>query len=312
MMRTDNNYFPGRVQPLRDPTTHKYLNMNMAIQKSSNVYPARLVQRIIEELGADWYRKQLLETFGLGIKTGVELPYENPGMIPTPGKTYANGVLEWSSPTPYSLAIGYNWLANSIQMVRAFSVFANGGYLIEPTILKKIVKNGEVVEEHKVGKRKVLSDAILAEVIKAMKYTTKPGGSAPHADIPGYSEMGKTSTSEKLIEGKYSKTQHFSTFIGIFPANQPKFVLFVAVDEPEKVYVPGFGTTHWGGKSAAPIFREIAKRTLQYLGVPPDDPYGYPKTDPRADTTKADWAAEVARLKDLYDKWNNNEVKKAD
>ena len=88
---------------------------------------------------------KLAEIFGLGSKSRIELPYENPGMIPTPGKTYPNGVLEWSLPTPYSLAIGYNLMVNSIQMARAFSVFANGGYLVEPTLLRKIVKKGETL-----------------------------------------------------------------------------------------------------------------------------------------------------------------------
>lgn len=311
MVRADQHILPGRIQPLNDMRPHKYLNMYMAIQKSSNIYPAKLVQKIIEELGENWYRKQLVELFGLGLKTGVELPYESPGLIPTPGKTYANGVLEWSSPTPYSLAMGYNLLVNSMQMVRAYSVFANGGYLIEPTIVKKIVKNGKEVKGRTKGHKKVLSEGIVAEVNKAIKYTTKPGGSAPLADIPGYTEMGKTSTSEKLYHGKYSKTLHFTTFIGIFPANQPRFVLFVGIDEPEKKFIQGFGMTHFGGKSAAPIFREIAKRTLQYLGVPPDDPYGYPKSDPRADPAKADWAAEVAHLNEIYNKWNGvDETKK--
>lgn len=307
MIRCDNNMFPGRTQPLKDVRrTHKYLNMEMAIQKSSNVYPARLIQRIIENLGPNWYRQQLVEVFGLGEKTGIELPYENAGMIPTPGKKYANGNYEWSLPTPYSLAIGYNLLVNSIQMVRAFSVIANGGYLIKPTLLKKIVsKDGVVFDNTKsCFKKKVLDDAIIQEVIRAMKYTTKPGGSAALGDVPGFTEAGKTSTSEKLIKGQYSKTKHFSTFLGFAPLKEPKFVLFVGVDEPQKIYVPGFGTTHFGGKCAAPIFREISKRSLEYLGAPPDDIYGYPKGDPRSCLEKSDWTKEVRQLNELYEKYN--------
>jgi cell division protein FtsI (penicillin-binding protein 3) len=306
MMRCDNHMFPGRTQPLKDVTDHKFLNMYMAIQKSSNVYPARLVQHVVETLGPNWYRDQLVNVFGYGEKTGIELPYENPGMVPTPGKKYPNGNYEWSLPTPYSLAIGYNLLVNSIQVVRAFSVFANGGYLVKPTLLRKIVSKEGVIVDNTTSRpmKKVLDDAIVKEIVKAMKYTTKPGGGATLGDISGFTEAGKTSTSEKLIAGQYSKTKHFSTFIGFAPVEEPQFVLFVGVDEPEKMYVPGFGTTHFGGKCAAPIFREIGKRTLEYLGVHPDDSYGYPKSDPRSSIQKADWMKEVNQLNELYKKYN--------
>jgi len=306
MMRCDLSKFPGRKQPLYDIRTHKYLNMYMAIQKSSNIYPARLVQKIIEELGASWYRQNLVEMFGFGNKTGIELPYENSGLVPTPGKTYANGIIEWSAPTPYSLAIGYNLTVNSIQMLRAYSVFANGGYLIKPTILRKIIRKDESIQisEKNYKQKQVLPPHIIAEIIQAMKYATKVGGSAPLADVPGFSEVGKTSTSEKIIGGKYSKTKHFSSFIGFVPAKDPKFVLFVGIDEPEKIYIPGLGTTHFGGTCAAPVFREISKRTLQYVGAKPDDPFGYSRKDPRYKAQMADWGTEVESLKEIYQKWN--------
>mgnify|MGYP000470410015 FL=1 len=292
-MRADNHMFPGRTQPLKDVSDHKFLNMNMAIQKSSNVYPARLMQYVVESLGSSWYRQQLVSIFGLGEKTGIELPYENAGLVPTPGKKYKNGSSEWSLPTPYSLAIGYNLLVNSIQMVRAFAVLANGGYLVKPTLLKKIVSGEEVIVDNTPScySKKVLDEEIIAEVVKALKFTTKPGGSSVLGDIPGFTEAGKSSTAEKLIGGQYSKTKHFSTFIGFAPLNQAKFVLFVGIDEPQKVYVPGIGTTHFGGKCAAPIFREIAKRTLEYLGVHPDD-------------TKKESLKEVNQLNELYKKYN--------
>ncbi len=306
MMRCDNNMFPGRTQPLKDVSNHKYLNMQMAIQKSSNVYPARLMQRVVETLGPSWYREQLVNVFGYGEKTGIELPYENAGMVPMPGKKYANGSYEWSLPTPYSLAIGYNLLVNSVQVVRAFSVLANGGYLVKPTLLRKIVsKEGVIVDNTAtLFKKKVLDEAIVEEIVKAMKFTTKRGGNAALGDIPGFTEAGKTSTSEKLIKGQYSKSLHFSSFIGFAPLKDPKFVLFVGVDEPQKIYIPGFGTTHFGGKCAAPIFREISKRSLEYLGTHPDDSYGYPKGDPRACIEKADWTNEVNQLNELYKKYN--------
>ena len=253
-----------------------------------------MIQRVVETLGASWYRQQLVETFGFGEKTGLELPYENPGMVPTPGKRYSNGRDQWSVPTTYSLAIGYNMLANSIQMVRAYAVLANGGYLIKPHLLKKIVsKEGVVVDNSEaIWKKRVLDEEIVRQVRRALKYTTKPGGSAVLADVPGFTEAGKTGTSEKLIDGRYSKSVHFSTFIGFAPVEQAEFVLFVGIDEPEKKIIPGFGSTQFGGKCAAPVFKEIARRSLEYLGVPPDDP------------KKMDWHKEVKELHALYQNYN--------
>ena len=307
MIKTDNPNFKGRNRPLKDISTHKYLNMFLAIQKSSNIYPARMVEKVLDKLGSKWYSDQLSEIFGLGKKTGVEMPYETPGMIPVYGMKYSNGRDQWSAPTPYSLAIGYNVMVNAVQMARAYSVFANGGYLVSPTLIDKIVSpDGKVVEMKKKGKKKVLSKDIADLILQALKYTTKPGGSATLADIPGYSEGGKTSTSEKNINGLYSKDTHCSSFIGNAPAKNPKFVLIVVVDEPEKKFISGFGTTHFGGKCAAPIFREIGKKTLQLMKVPYDDPYGFSSGDPRTVKEEADWYKESKELNAIYDKWNKN------
>ena len=137
---TANGMFPGRKSPIKDGHVHQFLNMDMGLQKSSNVYMARLIGRLIDHMGDRWYRNALEETFGFGMKTNIELPAESPGLVPTPGKLHPNGKLEWSLPTPYSMAFGHNILINSIQMVRAYAVIANGGYLVQPHIVRKIVR----------------------------------------------------------------------------------------------------------------------------------------------------------------------------
>ena len=138
-----------------------------------------------------------------------------------------------------------------------------------------------------------------------MKFTTKRGGTAKLGDIKGFTEAGKTGTSEKIIDGKYSKNLHITSFIGFAPARNARFVLLVVIDEPEKKYIPGVGGGWYGGVAAAPVFREIGRRTLEYLGVAPDDPFGYPDLDPRSDSKKADWFYEMKLMKKLYDSWNN-------
>ncbi|MES2273470.1 MAG: penicillin-binding protein 2 [Chlamydiota bacterium] len=308
---TLNGWFPGRSIPLKDGRPHSFLNMHLGIQKSSNIYMARLVQRLVETMGDEWYRKALAEIFGFGQKTNIELPAESGGLLPTPGKLHPNGKLEWSLPTPYSLAIGYNILINSIQMVRAYAILANGGFAVQPHIVRKIVKkmsNGaQQILVDNTGARAskpVLSPAITEPIVKGMKFATKEGGTSKRADIMGYTEAGKSGTAEKIIDGVYSKKNHISSFLGFTPAKHPRFVLLVSIDDPEVRFIPGVGKHQLGGICAGPIFREIAERALQYLGVAPDDPYGYPYGDPRRDPKKADWLAEVQALKEIYENWN--------
>ncbi len=306
---TGNGSFPGRSKPITDTHHHSYLNMYMAIQKSSNIYVARLVQRIIEQLGEKWYRNALQEIFGFGLKTGIELPSESPCPLPNPGKLHPNGKMEWSTATPFSIAFGHNILVNSLQMLRNYAMLANGGFEVRPTIVRKIVRDDEVLldntdPERVKNFRRLLEPEIVSEMIKAMRAVTKPEGSASKGEIYGYTEAGKTGTSEKIVNGSYSKKNHISTFVGFAPIKEPRFVLLIAVDEPEFKYIPGIGRNQLGGNCCAPAFREIGLRTLQYLGVEPDDPYGYPVGDPRRDETKADWMPEVKALKELYKQWN--------
>ena len=312
---TSNGSFPGRSKPISDTKRHNFLNMYMGLQKSSNIYMSRLVQRIIEQLGEKWYRDALSDILGFGKKTGIELPSESPGLLPTPGKLHPNGKMEWSTPTPFSIAFGHNVLCNSLQMLKGYAIIANGGYDVRPTIVRKVVRKRrdgtqEVLLDNTSPERvaafpRLLEGEIAQEVVKAMKYVTKPGGTASKGDIYGYTEVGKTATSEKIVNGTYSKKDHISTFIGFAPAKDPQFVLMVVIDEPEFKYIPGVGKNQHGGNCAAPAFREIGLRTLQYLGVEPDDPYGYPVGDPRRNEEKADWLKEVKALRELYSQWNS-------
>lgn len=307
MISTSDGVFPGRKSPIRDVRRHEYLNMYLAIQKSSNIYVAKLVQRIIETLGDHWYRQQLEEVFGFGRKTGIELPSESEGLLPSPEKKYGSGLLQWSTPTPCSLSFGYNLLATSAQILRAYAIIANGGWDVRPTLVKKIIKGEEVIfnylDEMK-NRKRLLDENISRELINALKLVTKPGGGGFRADIPGYTEGGKTGTTEKIVQGVYSKQHHFSSFVGFTPATNPRFVLYIGIDEPAYRYLPGIGRTYFGGRCASPAFSKIMYRTLKYLGIPPDDPYGHPQGDPRFDIKKADSMEQVNALKDLYGKWN--------
>lgn len=308
---TSKGIFKGRPTPLLDTRRHNFLNLDMAMQKSSNVYMAEVVDRLIAKKGAAWYRNELVETFGIGEKTGIELPGETRGVLPRLGKKHPNGALEWSLATPYSLAIGYNLQMNTLQILRAHAALANGGILVEPTLIRKIVKNGETLLDNtspdRVKKfKRVLPAQVAKRVVESMRYTTKPGGTARKADVWGYSEAGKTSTSHKLVNGVYCKQSNIANFIGFTPVEHPEFILIVTMDEPECRMIPGVGKNHHGGVAAAPVFREISRRVLEYLGVEPDDPHGFPMQDPRFDKDKADWMLKTRQLQEMYERWNSH------
>ncbi len=315
MMAAAPTMMPGRPKILKDTTDRKFLNMDMAIQKSSNVYVGKVAYQIVSVLGTKWYRSALVDMFGFSKPTHIELPGESLGLVPTPGKNHPNGRPEWSGPTPYALAMGHSIQASSLQVVRAWAVLANGGYLVEPTLVRQIVKTeadgtrtillDNTRPERRAAFPRVLQKTVVDRLLRAIKFSTKEGGTAPLADIPGYTECGKTGTAEKVINGVYDGRRHTSTFIGITPTRNSRFVLLVTIDDPEYKYVVGLGRQQRGGKCAGPVFREIAKRTLEYLGVTPDDPAGYPVGDPRYDPKRADWVPETAALQKIYLQWNN-------
>ncbi len=315
---TGNGHFPGRRKPIFDTTCHPYLNMDMAIQKSSNIYTGRLAERIIARMGNHWFRKHI-EMFGFGQKTSIQLPAESAGVLPRPGKLHPNGVLEWSIPTPFSLAMGYNMQVTTMQLMRAYSILANGGYLVKPTLIRCIVKKNECGKEQVIMDNtcidkdqfpQVMDSDILKRVLRSMRFVTKPGGTAVRADVPGYTEVGKTSTTKKIVNGAYSETKYCATFAGFTPVEHPAFVVVISIDEPEYGYIPGVGKNHNGGNCTGQVFRGIAKRALEFLGIPPDDPFGYPYGDPRSDPKKEAWMDETRKLLELYNKWNRLPSKK--
>lgn len=303
---TTNTSFPGRSKPLADTTPQRVLNMNMAVAKSSNVYVARVIEKVINTFGAAWYR-QMLTQLGLGQSTGIELFSETWGYVPTPGKKTKNGSYEWLTGTPPSMSMGYNIQVSYLQLVRAYCSIANGGKLVKPTLVRKIVRGEDVLLDNTGVERweqfpRVMSEDVARRVLTSMKYVTKPGGSGFRGDVVGYSEAGKSSTSKKNANGKYSETLYRASFIGITPTSMPRVVILVGMDEPKYGFIPGLGKNHNGGVCCAPIFSQIAQRTLEYLQVPPDDPSSLLNKDRRYRPGKKDWAEENRLLQEMYQK----------
>ncbi len=294
---TSNGSFPKTRFRLKDGRLRKYMNFPMALQKSANIYLGKVVQRVLENIGEEWYREAFIHIFGLGKKTGIEIPSEEEGRIPKPGRLHQNKKPEWSVPTPYSMAIGHNLLVNTVQMSAAFATLANGGYKIRPTLVRKIVKEKEVVWENPLfsyKKERVLEERVVKQIQEGLLLTTQLGGTSPRGNIPYYTVLGKSGTSEKIINGKYSHEKYIASFIGFAPLEKPEFVIAVVLDEPEKKWLPFAGKNYHGGISAAPIFSKIAERSLRYLGVAPD------KEKKEIQKQKA------KESRRLYQEWNGN------
>ncbi len=292
MVRCDQGMFPGRKRPLRDVGgPHAFLNLALALQKSSDIYGADVIERVIKRFGPFWYFKQLKRLFKLGQKTGIELPGETAGVLPNPRDPN-----QWSITTPCCLSMGYNVLVTPFQLLRAYAILLTGRDA-PPTLIKRALPDP--------SKRTVLIDgAISRELVDGLTLATTAKGTCKRASLAGYTQGGKSGTAEKVIQGSYAKRCHFASFIGFTPADAPRFLLFIGIDEPPHRFIPGVGGVYFGGFCAAPAFKAIMERTLEYLETPPDDPYGYPSDDPRFDPQKAKGAQRIRAAKELYRQWN--------
>ena len=133
---------------------------------------------------------------------------------------------------------------------------------MEPHITKALMRDGEVVDRIKPKKiRRVISKKTSQQMMEILKFVVKDG-TGKNAAVEGFDVAGKTGTAQKYITKtkSYSKTEFVSSFIGYAPADAPRLVILVMIDNPKGV--------HWGSVVAAPVFREIAKKSLRYLNVP--------------------------------------------
>ena len=165
---------------------------------------------------------------------------------------------DYSGSTMGNLPIGQGIAVTPMQMATAYAAIANGGILRPPHIVASV---GGRKTKKPAGKR-VISEATAASVRKMLEGVLGPGGTASGAEIKGYTLAGKTGTSEKAIDGGYSKDKYVASFVGFAPADKPKLLVAVMVDEPKgEIY---------GGQVAAPAWREIVNFALSYLKISPN------------------------------------------
>ncbi len=235
---------------IHDDRPHGWLSFAEVIKHSSNVGVVKVVQR----LGQQTYSRYL-RAFGLGQTSGIDLPAESPGLLPTARK--------WSSITLATTSFGYGVAVTPLQMAAAFATLANDGVLMRPYVVQEIRDSNGTVP--RVNRSQHVWQAVRPEtakqVVGLLKDVVQPDGTGWRARLEGFRVAGKTGTSQKLdAEGKYSAQAHIASFVGIVPADAPRLVIAVVVDEPS---LDGY----YGGQVAVPVFRAIAGQALAALGV---------------------------------------------
>jgi cell division protein FtsI/penicillin-binding protein 2 len=201
------------------------------------------------EVGAEKFSRWI-NRFGFGRPTGVQFPAEEEGIVPE--------LDEYSGSSMGNLPIGQGLAVTPMQMMAGYAAIANGGTLRPPQLIKRIGE--EEVQEPK-GHR-VIDAGVAAEVREMLEGVLAPGGTASEVSVPGYTLAGKTGTAEVAENGTYSETKYVASFIGFAPAQDPKLLAAVIVDQPQgEIY---------GGSVAAPAFGQIAAFALPYLGVAPE------------------------------------------
>jgi cell division protein FtsI (penicillin-binding protein 3) len=253
--------YGGRV--IRDTKKHGWLPFAKVIQYSSNIGVTKVAHRLRKER----YHRYI-KRFGFGEKTDIDLPGEVRGILRPPKGWYDIDLAAHS--------FGQSLGVTPMQMVMAYAAIANGGYLMRPYLVRRVVgEKGEVLfrNEPQVVRR-VISEKTARTLTDILKGVVRPGGTGARAAIDGFGIAGKTGTSQKadLVRGGYSATKRIASFIGFAPADAPRVVLLALIDEP-KVNV-------YGGVVAAPLFRKIVSNTLRSMGAVPNtqpDPFLQPR-----------------------------------
>ncbi len=225
------------------------------VAHSSNRGAAQLAMQLGEQRFYDYARK-----YGFGQTTASGLGGEVRGTLASPDK--------WDGLTISRMPMGHSIDATPLQIHMAMSAVANGGVLLRPQIIKEIRDHeGNVIRAFGREKREVVLKPGAAAQLARLLTGVMREGTGKGFDIPGFEIAGKTGTTQKIIDGKYSRSHHVGSFVGFFPASRPEVVLSVIVDDARVT-----GGTAYGRTVAAPAFKHIAEQLIQYLDVKPVTP----------------------------------------
>ncbi len=241
---------PGRINitgsTISDAHPHGPLTVNEVIQKSSNVGTVRLAMQMQPREMWDMYTQ-----VGFGQKPQIDFPGAVTGRL-RPYKT-------WRPIEQATMSYGYGLSTSLFQLARAYSVFAHDGELVPVSL----VRQPERPTPERAAGLRVISPKTAREVRHMLQLAAGDGGTAPKAQVMGYSVGGKTGTAHKQEGTGYAEKKYRAWFVGMAPINDPRIIVAVMVDEPNN-------GKYFGGDVAAPVFSQVVQQTLRMMGVPTD------------------------------------------
>jgi cell division protein FtsI (penicillin-binding protein 3) len=256
--------YAGRI--IHDTHPHGWLPFAKILQVSSNIG----FTKVAEKLKRERFFKYI-EKFGFGEATGIDVPGEVPGLVRKPER--------WSGVDLATHAFGQGISTTPMQLVMAYAAVANGGFLMRPYVMRRAVgAKGQVLSEtqpHVI--RRVISEKTATLLASMLRDVTNEGGTGVMANVDGFEVAGKTGTAQKVdpVNGGYAAKKRVASFVGFVPANNPRLVALVLIDEPE--------VNVYGGVVAAPVFRNIAQGALRHLAVAPEKAPAIPLVPDRAE-----------------------------
>lgn len=237
---------------IRDIDPHGYQDLTEIVKNSCNVGVIEVGTRIDKNIFAESISK-----FGFGEKTGIDLPGESDGLF--------RPVSKWSKISNASLSIGQEISVTPLQLVMGVAAIANNGVLMKPLIVSKILdEEDNIVKQYYPEEVRQVISPRTAKTMSRILQEVVDNGTGSRAKLKHYPAAGKTGTSQKFdfALGRYSNEKFTSWFAGYAPVDEPEIAILVMLDEPKGSY--------YGGTVAAPVFQEIASKTLPYLSIPPE------------------------------------------
>lgn len=227
---------------IRDEHSHGRMSLGEVLQYSSNVGTVKIARHVGENRLYRYARD-----FGFGQVTGLGLPGEASGLL--------RKLSDWYGPALESLSIGYGISVTALQIAAAYAAVANGGRLLQPWLVDAV--RDEKGRWHSVGGVQVVRRVMHAEtslLLRGFLRDAVAGGTGKQARVPGLQIAGKTGTARKAGPSGYEAGRYISSFCGFLPADDPKFLLLVIVDEPANRY--------YASEVAAPIFAKTVQRLI--------------------------------------------------
>lgn len=213
-----------------------------------------------KKLGAEKLNKYI-EKFGLGKKTGIDLPGEASGIIK---KTQ-----DISETDLATISFGQTNTLTGIQYITALNAVANGGYLIKPHVVQQVQhyddSNEKIIDlsNENMEKKQILDKDVMARLRGYLEKVVSEGGGA-NAFVEGYKIAGKTGTAQKVVGGKYAEGKYIASFGGMAPADNPKITVFISIDEPDP-------SKYYAGQIAAPVAKQVFTDIFNYLAYSSND-----------------------------------------